>query len=155
MKLTHVSDAGSPSMVDVGGKDETERTAEARCFVDVGPEAASAIREGKAAKGGVLATAELAGIMGAKKTAELIPLCHPLLLDHVAVRCELTGERVEIRTSVRCRGRTGVEMEAMTAAAVAALTVYDMLKAVSKGIVIGEIRLLRKTGGRHGTWTAG
>jgi len=153
--LTHLDDEGRPIMVDVGGKDETQRTAEAGCVVEVGGEAARLMRKGGMKKGSPLPVAELAGIMGAKKTPELIPLCHPLVLDHVAVRCELVGKSVQIRAGVKCRGRTGVEMEAMTAAAVAALTVYDMCKSVSRGIVIRDLRLLHKTGGRHGTYTAG
>lgn len=153
--LTHMDDEGRPAMVDVGGKDETQRTAEAGCLVEVGSEAARLMRKGGMKKGSPLPVAELAGIMGAKRTPDLIPLCHPLALDHVAVRCDLVGESVEIRASVACRGRTGVEMEAMTAAAVAALTVYDMCKSVSRGIVIKELRLLKKSGGKSGTYTAG
>ncbi|MFH1434497.1 MAG: cyclic pyranopterin monophosphate synthase MoaC [Pseudomonadota bacterium] len=154
MKLTHM-DNGGPSMVDVGDKDETTRTAKAACIVRVGEEAAAAIRQGSVKKGSPLAVAELAGIMGAKKTPELIPLCHPLGIDHVAVRCRLVEDRVEISASVRSTGRTGVEMEAMTAAAIAGLTVYDMCKSVSKGITIEEIRLVEKTGGKSGTYSAG
>ena len=154
MKLSHMDDEG-PRMVDVGDKDDTARTAQARCIVRVGSDAAAAIREGNIKKGGPLTVAELAGIMGAKKTPELIPLCHPLAIDHVAVRCRLVEDRVEISATVRCTGRTGVEMEAMTAAAIAGLTVYDMCKSVSKGITIEEIKLVKKTGGKSGTYTAG
>jgi cyclic pyranopterin phosphate synthase len=155
MKLTHLDHEGRPAMVDVGRKTESERTAEALAVVHVGAEVAAAIRAGSVKKGDPLATAEVAGIMAAKKTPELIPLCHPLVLDHVAVRCELVEEAVEIHASAACTGRTGVEMEAMTAAAVAALAVYDMCKGLSRGIVIREIRLLKKTGGRSGTYVAG
>ena len=155
MKLSHMNDRGGPSMVDVGDKDETMRTAKAACTVKVGREAAEAIRQGTVKKGSALSVAELAGIMGAKKTPELIPLCHPLSIDHVAVSCTLVDDRVEISASVRCSGKTGVEMEAMTAAAVAGLTVYDMCKSVSKGITIENIRLKEKTGGKSGTYTAG
>jgi cyclic pyranopterin phosphate synthase len=142
-------------MVDVGDKEVTDRRAEAACTVVVGRRAARAIREGKVGKGGPLAVAELAGVMGAKRTPELIPLCHPVGLDNVTVACALAGDRVEIRARARCRGRTGVEMEAMTGAAVAALAVYDMCKGITKGIVIRELRLLAKSGGRSGDWHAG
>jgi len=155
MKLTHLDDEGRPSMVDVGRKAETERTAEAVAVVHVGAEVAAAIRSRSVKKGDPLSVAEMAGIMAAKKTPELIPLCHPLVLDHVAVRCQLVEESVEVRAAVRCTGRTGVEMEAMTAASVAALAVYDMCKGLYRGIVIREIRLLSKTGGRSGTYVSG
>ncbi len=154
MKLSHMKDGG-PSMVDVGDKDETTRTAKAACIVRVGEEAAEAIRKGSVKKGSPLTVAELAGIMGAKKTPELIPLCHPLSIDHVAVHCSLVEDRVEISASVRCTGKTGVEMEAMTAAAIAGLTVYDMCKSISKSITIEKVRLIEKTGGKSGTYTAG
>jgi len=155
MKLTHLDEKGKPRMVDVGEKAETVRTAEARCVVEVGSEAAGVIRGGSMKKGNPLTVAELAGIMGAKRTPDLIPLCHPLTLDHVAVSCELVEDRVEIKAEVSCTGRTGVEMEAMTAAAVAALALYDMCKAISRGIVIREVKLLKKTGGKSGTYSAG
>ncbi len=140
-------------LIDVGGTPVTLRNARAEAVVSLGPEAARTLAAGTAPKGDVLAAARLAGIMAAKRTPGLIPLCHPIPLDHVAVEAEQRGEEVRIRASVRTRARTGVEMEAMTAAAVAALTVYDMLKSVTKGIVIGPVRLLAKSGGRSGHWS--
>ncbi|MCU0724704.1 MAG: cyclic pyranopterin monophosphate synthase MoaC [Planctomycetes bacterium] len=142
------------SMADVSGKRITVREARAEAIVRLGPEAAAVLAAGTAPKGDVLGTARLAGILAAKKTAELIPLCHPIPVDHAGVEAVLEGSDVRIITSVRTRAPTGVEMEAMTAAAVAALTVYDMLKSVSKGIVVGPVRLLSKSGGRSGDWRA-
>lgn len=152
-KLTHLSDVGEAAMVDVSGKDETSRTATARGSLRMAAETLALVTEGRAPKGDVLAAARIAGIMAAKKTAELIPLCHPLMLSKVAVeitpRPELPG--LEIAATVRVKGPTGVEMEALTAVSVAALTLYDMLKAVDKAMVIEDIRLLFKEGGRSGT----
>ncbi len=139
-------------MVDVGDKDPTRRHAAATAVVVIGEAAAAAIRENRVAKGNVFETARLAGIGAAKKTADLIPLCHTLPLDHVSVDLRLEGPSVEIRTEATALARTGVEMEALTAAAVAALTIYDMLKAIEKAIVIGPVRLEEKTGGKSGTW---
>lgn len=154
--LTHLDDQGAARMVDVGHKPETERVAVATGEVRMAPATLAAILAGNAPKGDVLGTARVAGIMAAKRTPDLIPLCHPLLLSHVAV--ELTPDeahsRVLITATVRCRGQTGVEMEALTAVAVAALTVYDMAKALQKDMVIGEIRLLEKRGGKSGDWRA-
>ena len=151
--LSHVDDAGRAKMVDVSDKVATVRSATAEAWVQVGPEIARLLRRtGGVAKGNVLATAELAGVMAAKKTGEFIPMCHPLGLDHVEVHAALTGGKVRIVASARCEGKTGVEMEAMTAASVAALTVYDMVKSAGKGVEIGPIRLLEKTGGKSGTW---
>jgi len=152
-KLSHVSANGSARMVDVSGKAVTPRTAAAEAWVRVGRRIAGELRRtGGLAKGNVLQTARLAGILAAKKTGELIPMCHPLAIDHVQVEAELVGHSIRIVARVACRGRTGVEMEAMTAAAVAALTVYDMVKSAGKGIEIGPVRLLEKTGGKSGNW---
>ena len=140
-------------MVDVSAKRITRRTAVAEAFVEVGSEVAKLLRDrGGVAKGNVLETARIAGIQAAKATAQLIPMCHPLLLNVVNVDARLTGWRVHLVATVACRGRTGVEMEAMTAAAVAALTVYDMVKSAGKGIRIGPIGLLEKHGGKSGSW---
>ena len=154
--LTHFDERGNARMVDVGGKAETERVAVARATVTMQPATLALIRDGKAAKGDVLAVAQLAGIMAAKKTADLIPLCHPLSLSSVDVRLSLDPARnaVEIEATCRLKGRTGVEMEALTAATVAALTVYDMCKAVDRGMVISEVKLLHKSGGKSGSFDA-
>ncbi|HFB97767.1 MAG TPA: cyclic pyranopterin monophosphate synthase MoaC [Bryobacterales bacterium] len=152
-KLSHYDDSGSPRMVDVTEKAPTRRTARAQAFVRIRPGILARLPENP--KGDPLEVARLAGIMAAKKTAELIPLCHPLPLTHanVAVRVEDAGVRIE--TSVATTAPTGVEMEALTAASVAALTVYDMLKALDKSIEITGIRLLEKTGGKSGDWRRG
>ncbi len=136
-------------MVDVGDKRATERRAVARAMVRMAPSTAAALARGDAPKGDVLGTARIAGIQAAKRTAELIPLCHPLSLSFVDVRAELTDDGVEIETEARTTGQTGVEMEALTAAAVAALTVYDMVKGIERGVEITEVVLLEKSGGRH------
>jgi cyclic pyranopterin monophosphate synthase len=136
-------------MVDVGGKEATDRRAVAAAVVRVSAETARAIREGDAPKGDVLGTARLAGIQAAKRTAELIPLCHPLPLSFVDVRIEVGDTEIEIETEARTTAQTGVEMEALTAASVAALTVYDMVKGLERGVEIGAIKLLEKTGGRE------
>ena len=136
-------------MVDVGGKDVTDRRAVARAVVRMSAETAAAVRRGDAPKGDVAGTARLAGIQAAKRTADLIPLCHPLPLSFVDVRIHVLEDRVEIETEARTSGRTGVEMEALTAASVAALTVYDMVKGIERGVEIAEVALLEKTGGRH------
>ncbi len=156
--LTHTGPDGAPRMVDVGDKPITARRAVAECRVRISAELARAIRENTVAKGGVLEVARLAGIQAAKRTDELIPLCHSLPLDAVDVRAEL-GETegracIHIRAEARTTARTGVEMEALTAAAVAALTVIDMGKAIDKGMVVEGLRLLEKSGGRSGTYTA-
>jgi cyclic pyranopterin phosphate synthase len=152
--LTHLDDQGQARMVDVGAKDVTEREAVAAGRVRMRRETLSLLRAGDLPKGDVLGTARVAGIMAAKRTSELIPLCHPLLLTHVGVEFAFDEElsAVEIIVTVRCRGRTGVEMEALTAASVAALTIYDMAKAVERGMVIEGIRLLEKRGGKSGEW---
>ena len=155
MTLTHFDASGQAHMVDVSGKETTTREAVAEAVVVMAPETL-ALAQGGAAKGDVLGVARLAGIMGAKRTAELIPLCHPLPLDRVAV--DLVADPalpgVRITATARTTGRTGVEMEALTAASVAALTVYDMLKAAQKDMRIEGIRLLKKTGGNSGTFEA-
>jgi len=136
-------------MVDVGDKQVTDRRAVARAVVRMAPETAAAVARGDAPKGDVVGTARLAGIQAAKRTAELIPLCHPLALSFVDVRIEVFDDRVEIETEARTSGQTGVEMEALTAASVAALTVYDMVKGIERGVEIAEVVLLEKSGGRH------
>jgi cyclic pyranopterin phosphate synthase len=136
-------------MVDVGGKEVTARRAVARAVVRMRPATAAAVARGDAPKGDVLGTARIAGIQAAKRTAELIPLCHTLPLSFVDVRLEVAGDRVEIETEARTSGQTGVEMEALTAASVAALTVYDMVKGIERGVEIAEVTLLEKSGGRH------
>ena len=153
-ELKHVSAKWQARMVGVGDKPVTKRTSRAEAWVSVGAAVARMLRRsGGVAKGNVLETARLAGIMAAKRTSELIPMCHPLALDLVEVDAVLSGSRVRIESRVSCEGRTGVEMEALTAAAVAALTVYDMVKSAGKGVEIGPIRLLEKTGGKSGRWT--
>jgi len=151
MALTHFDAAGRAAMVDVSAKDETSRTATARGRIVMQPATLALIREGRAGKGDVLGVARIAGIMAAKKTADLIPLCHPLMLSKVAVDLEPDGEdAVAIAATVTLTGRTGVEMEALTAVTVAALTVYDMVKAVDRGMRIEDIRLVHKAGGKSG-----
>jgi cyclic pyranopterin phosphate synthase len=154
--LTHLDAAGQAHMVDVAAKPETEREAVARGEVVMRPETAALIQSGGMPKGDVLATARIAGIMAAKRTAELVPLCHPLPLTAAEVAFSWDEPRgcLGIQATVRTVGKTGVEMEALTAASVAALTVYDMCKAVDRGMRIEAIRLVRKTGGRSGTFEA-
>ncbi len=156
MSLTHLDGQGRATMVDVGGKPDTEREAIACGEVRMLPETLQLIREGNLPKGDVLSTARTAGIMAAKSTASLIPLCHPLALTYVGLDFDLdpddAASKVSITATVRCRGKTGVEMEALTAVAVAALTIYDMAKAVEKTMEIGNIRLVEKRGGRSGEW---
>jgi cyclic pyranopterin phosphate synthase len=155
-KLTHFDDSGNAHMVDVGAKGETERVAVARASVTMQAATLKLIAAKKAAKGDVLAVAQLAGIMAAKRTPELIPLCHPLSLSSVDVKLSLDKKRnaVDIEATCKLKGRTGVEMEALTAASVAALTVYDMCKSVDRGMVISEVKLLHKSGGKSGTFNA-
>ncbi|MBB4347543.1 MULTISPECIES: cyclic pyranopterin monophosphate synthase MoaC [Rhizobiaceae] len=155
-KLTHIDQAGEAHMVDVGDKAETARSATAEGFVRMLPETLALIREGNAKKGDVIGTARLAGIMAAKKTSDLIPLCHPLMLTKVSVEISeddsLPGLRVT--ATAKLTGRTGVEMEALTAVSVTCLTIYDMAKAADKAMEIGGIRLLEKTGGKSGHYKA-
>ena len=150
--FTHFNEQGRARMVDVGEKPPTRRTAEAGARVFVNEATFALIRSGGMKKGDVLSVAQVAGIMGAKRTPEWIPMCHPVQIEGIDLSLTLDEERccVDIRASVRCDGRTGVEMEALTAVTAAALTVYDMCKAVQKDIVISDIRLLEKTGGIHG-----
>ena len=155
MDFTHFNEQGRAKMVDVGEKPVSTRTAIAAGRVLVSAETLALIKSGGMKKGDVLTVAQVAGVMGAKRTPELIPMCHPVLIDGIDLRLSLTAEppAVEIRAEVSCDGRTGVEMEALTAVSAAALTVYDMCKAVQKDMVISDIRLLRKTGGVHGDFT--
>lgn len=150
--LTHFDPEGRARMVDVGAKGETVREATARGRVTMKPDTLARIRDGRIAKGDVLAVAQVAGIMGAKRTPDLIPMCHPLLLSGIDMRFRLDEPTtsVEIEATVRITGRTGVEMEALTAVSVAALTVYDMCKAVDREMVIDRVRLVRKSGGKSG-----
>ncbi len=154
--LTHISASGEANMVDVADKEETHRSASAEGFVRMLPETLAQIRQGNAKKGDVIGTARLAGIMAAKRTSELIPLCHPLMLSKVSVEIleddKLPGLRVV--AVAKLTGKTGVEMEALTAVSVACLTIYDMAKAIDKGMQIGGIRLLEKTGGKSGPYRA-
>ena len=152
LHLTHLDDQGNAKMVDVGDKDLTSREAAARGHVSIQPETLRLIKEGLMKKGDVLTIAQLAGIMGAKKTSELIPLCHPLPLDRVDVDLELDEKegRINITATAKTTARTGVEMEALTAVSVAALTLYDMCKSVDRGMRIEAVRLVKKSGGRSG-----
>ena len=154
--FTHFDGEGNAVMVDVSEKGVTERTATAGGSITMQPETMKLILDGGVKKGDVLTVAQLAGIMGAKRTPDLIPLCHPLALTSVKVDLECVPERnaVDIKATCKLKGRTGVEMEALTAVSVAALTVYDMCKAVDKGMVISDIRLLHKAGGKSGTYEA-
>lgn len=151
-RLTHLDEQGHAHMVDVSQKAETARTAVARGRVLLSEETRRLLRESSVPKGDALATARIAGIMAAKKTSELIPLCHPLPLTHVAVDLSLTDQGVEIEATASITGKTGVEMEALTAVSVAALTLYDMVKAIDRGAVITDIRLEYKSGGKSGVY---
>ena len=152
-QFSHFDESGASRMVDVGGKAETERVARASAVVRMNPATLALIRDRKLSKGDVLEVARLAGIMAAKKTAELIPLCHPLPLTAVTLDFAFAGDdRLRIEATVRCVGRTGVEMEALTAVSVAALTVYDMCKAVDRVMTIERVRLEEKSGGRSGAF---
>lgn len=154
-RLTHIDDSGSAHMVDVGRKPESERAAQAQALIRMSPQTAAALQRGDAPKGDVLGTARLAGIQAAKRTGELIPLAHPLPLTYADVRASVDADHgiVRIVSEARVVGRTGVEMEAMTAAAVAALTVYDMVKGLERGVRIERVELMQKSGGRSGSWT--
>lgn len=155
-QLTHINAAGEAHMVDVSGKNETVREAQAEALVLMSPATLQMIMKGSHHKGDVFATARIAGIQAAKRTWELIPLCHPLMLSKVEVTLEAEPAQSRVRVTSRCRltGKTGVEMEALTAASVAALTIYDMCKAVQKDIVIDQLRLLSKSGGKSGDFRA-
>ena len=152
MELTHINEQGRARMVDVTGKAETTRTAVAEGRIRMNRETAELIRTGGMVKGDVLAVAQVAGIMAAKRTPDIIPMCHSLRLTGVDIAFTLEEEAVHIRATVRCKGETGVEMEALTAVSAAALTIYDMCKAVQKDMEIGEIHLCRKTGGKSGDY---
>ncbi len=155
-KLTHINEKGEAHMVDVSAKAQTERIAVARANVFMQPETLELIVAGTAKKGDVLGTARIAGIMAAKRTHELIPLCHPLALSNVTIDLEADpqGPAIKVTATVKVTGPTGVEMEALTAASVACLTVYDMVKAVDRGIRISDLRLVEKSGGKSGTFKA-
>lgn len=153
-ELTHLDEHGNARMVDVGGKAPTQRVAVASGRIRMSAAALDAIRDGNAPKGDVLAAARIAGIMAAKKTADLIPLCHPLALDAVTVDFVFEADGVRATATASLTGKTGVEMEAMTAVSIALLTVYDMAKALDKGMIIGGVRLIEKRGGKSGTWQA-
>jgi cyclic pyranopterin phosphate synthase len=152
--LSHLDDQGRARMVDVGGKTETQRVAIALGTIRMAQTTLTALRDGKTPKGDVLAVARIAGIMAAKRTAELIPLCHPLALNSVAVEFAFVSDGIEARAIASLTGRTGVEMEALTAVSVALLTVYDMAKAIDKAMVIDGVRLIEKRGGKSGDWRA-
>ena len=152
MKLTHINEQGRARMVDVTEKPVTFRTAEAEGWIRMAPETAELIRTGGAPKGDVLAVAQVAGVLAAKRTHELIPMCHPLRLTAVDIAFTLEEAAVHIRSKVKCKGETGVEMEALTAVSAAALTIYDMCKAVQRDMEITEIRLCRKSGGKAGSY---
>ncbi len=152
--LTHIGKDGSAHMVDVGGKAETHRVAIASGKITMSAEALTAIRDGNAPKGDVLGTARVAGIMAAKRTGELIPLCHPLGLEAVSLDFELGDDSITATATASLTGKTGVEMEAMVAVSTALLTIYDMAKAVDKGMVISAVRLIEKRGGKSGVWKA-
>jgi cyclic pyranopterin phosphate synthase len=153
--FSHLDADGHVRMVDVTDKPATSREAVARGFVRLAPVTIRLIRSGRIAKGDPLQTARLAGIMAAKRTSEIIPLCHPLALSHCDVRLVAKRDGYDIEARVRTTGPTGVEMEALTAVAAAGLTLYDMVKAVDRAVVIGDIRLMEKRGGRSGAWTRG
>ena len=152
--LTHLDEAGAARMVDVGAKAVTARMAMAGGRIAMNAQALAAIREGSAKKGDVLATARIAGILAAKRTSDLIPLCHPLPVSSVSVELALEADGVAVTATVATTGQTGVEMEALTAVSVALLTIYDMAKALDRGMRIGEVRLLEKRGGKSGDWRA-
>ena len=151
-RLTHVDETGAARMVDVGEKGTTRREATAECLVRMEPATVAAVRDASLAKGDALQVARVAAIMAAKRTPELIPLCHPLPITAVDVDFDLRDDGVRVEVTVRVTGQTGVEMEALTGAAVAGLTLIDMVKAVEKGVAIEGVRLLRKSGGRSGSW---
>jgi cyclic pyranopterin phosphate synthase len=153
-RLTHLDESGTARMVDVGAKPATERMARAGGIIRMSADALAAIKAGDAPKGDVLGAARIAAIMAAKKTGDLIPLCHPLSLDAIDVDFAFEGDGVRVTATASLTGKTGVEMEAMVAASVALLTIYDMAKALDKGMVIGEVRLLEKLGGKSGHWMA-
>lgn len=153
-KLTHIDDKGNAHMVDVSDKDVTTRIATARGVVKMTEDTLTLIRDGQAKKGDVLGTARIAGIMAAKRTHDLIPLCHPLAISSVSVDFDLGDQHIDVTASVKVTGKTGVEMEALTAVSVSCLTIYDMVKAVERSMQITDIRLVEKSGGKSGTFKA-
>jgi cyclic pyranopterin monophosphate synthase len=153
-KLSHLNNQGQAHMVDVSGKDVTTRSATARARVLMLAETVALLRDGLSKKGDVLATARIAGIMAAKKTSDLIPLCHPLMIAKVSVDFQISDGVVDVEATVKVEGKTGVEMEALTACSVACLTVYDMLKAVDRGMKITDLRVVEKSGGKSGLFQA-
>jgi cyclic pyranopterin phosphate synthase len=153
-QLTHLDDTGAARMVDVGGKAETQRRAVASGRITMSAEALAAIRAGDIPKGDVLGTARIAGIMAAKRTGDLIPLCHPLGLEAVTIDFAYEADAIRVTATASLTGKTGVEMEAMAAASIALLTIYDMAKAIDKGMVISGVRLIAKSGGKSGDWQA-
>ena len=153
-KLSHLNERGEAHMVDVSEKDETTRSATAKARVMAATETIAIITSGTAKKGDVLATARIAGIMAAKKTSDLIPLCHPLMISKVTVDFFIAESHIDVEATVKVDGKTGVEMEALTACSVACLTIYDMLKAVDRGMIISNLRVVEKTGGKSGTFKA-
>ncbi|MFK7792237.1 MAG: cyclic pyranopterin monophosphate synthase MoaC [Devosiaceae bacterium] len=152
-RLTHTDQSGKASMVDVSDKADTQRTARAHGTISMQGETVAAIRDNRLKKGDVLATARIAGIMAAKRTHDLIPLCHPLMLNDLQVEITETHNGFAVTTSVRTTGKTGVEMEALTACSVALLTLYDMAKAIDRHMVLGEIKVIEKAGGKSGDWS--
>ena len=154
-KLTHLDESGAAHMVDVSDKAATVREARASGLISMMPQAIAAIRDGSAEKGDVLAVARVAGIMAAKRTSELIPLCHPVALSRVSVDFDVMPSTVAVTVTARSSGQTGVEMEALTATSVTLLTLYDMVKALDKAMVISDIKLLSKSGGKSGEWVRG
>jgi len=153
-KLTHLDETGAARMVDVGAKPATDRRAVASGRITMSEECLAAIRAGNAPKGDVLGTARIAGIMAAKRTGDLIPMCHPLGLEAVSIEFAFEETAIRVTATASLTGKTGVEMEAMTAASIALLTIYDMAKAIDKGMVISEVRLIAKSGGKSGDWKA-
>ncbi|MFC1528431.1 cyclic pyranopterin monophosphate synthase MoaC [Candidatus Latescibacterota bacterium] len=151
--FSHLTSSGAARMVNISQKETTRRMARAEAWVKVGEELVTKLKsDGGLVKGNVIETARIAGIMAAKRTSELIPMCHQIALDAVEIDAELSNDSVRIESRVHCDGKTGVEMEAMTAAAISALTVYDMVKSAGKGIQIGPVQLIEKTGGKSGHW---
>lgn len=151
-KLTHLDDSGAAHMVDISAKATTVREARASGQISMSPKAIDAIKDGTAKKGDVLAVARVAGIMAAKRTSELIPLCHPVTLSSVSVNFDITGSAITVTVTARSSGLTGVEMEALTAVSATLLTLYDMVKAVDKAMIMSDIKLLTKSGGKSGDW---
>lgn len=151
-KLTHINEQGNARMVDVSQKEETLRTAEAFGIIYMNEETIKRVKTGGMKKGDVLSVAQVGGIMAAKRTSDLIPMCHPISITGIDIHFKINDDSIEICSTVKCKGETGAEMEALTAVSAAALTIYDMCKAVQKDMVIGEIKLLKKTGGKSGDY---